>query len=118
MTGIPGMPRYAAAGCSIRPPARHRPAIRGGLRQAGDTVREGVRLVAANPLGPAVRRQLGIGRVLPLGGPADGSWITERAAAGALRAAVGAPAGLHLGSLRLTVADPGAAPAPVSRREP
>ncbi|ARF54716.1 hypothetical protein [Streptomyces gilvosporeus] len=68
--------------------------------------------MTANPLAPAVRRQLGIGRVLPLGGPADGSWITERAAAGALRAAVGAPAGLRLGSLRLTVADPGAAPAP------
>ncbi|AJT67922.3 hypothetical protein T261_6307 [Streptomyces lydicus] len=71
-----------------------------------------MRLVTANRLAPAVRQQLGIGRVLPLGGPADGSWITERAAAGALRAAVGAPAGARLGALRLAVADPGSAPEP------
>ncbi|PBC81692.1 hypothetical protein BX261_1573 [Streptomyces sp. 2321.6] len=61
--------------------------------------------MAANQWAQAVRVQLGIGRVLPLGGPGDGAWITEQAAAGALRAAAGTPAGVHLGSLRLSVAD-------------
>ncbi|WP_066932560.1 hypothetical protein [Streptomyces sp. NBRC 110611] len=69
--------------------------------------------MAANRLTQTVREQLGAGRVLPLGGPADGSWITERAAVGALRAAVGAPAGARIGRLRLSVADPGHAPEPV-----
>ncbi|MEU6332525.1 hypothetical protein ABZ851_35555 [Streptomyces sp. NPDC047049] len=68
--------------------------------------------MAANQWAQAVRVQLGIGRVLPLGGPADGAWITEQAAAGALRAAAGTPAGVHLGSLRLSVADPDRAPRP------
>ncbi|MFG2142003.1 hypothetical protein [Streptomyces sp. NPDC048650] len=64
--------------------------------------------MAGIELALAVRQQLGIGRVLPLGGPADGSWITERAAAAVLRAAVGTTAGMRLGALRLTVADPAA----------
>ncbi|MEW2549339.1 hypothetical protein AB0910_26810 [Streptomyces sp. NPDC047002] len=34
-----------------------------------------------------VRRRLGLGRLLPLGSAEDGSWLAERAAAGALRAA-------------------------------
>ncbi|MGW7490317.1 hypothetical protein [Streptomyces sp. NPDC054786] len=68
--------------------------------------------MAANQLAQTVRAQLGIGRVLPLGGPADGSWITERAAIGALRAAAGTPAGVRIGTLRLSVADPGHAPEP------
>ncbi|MFJ3953141.1 hypothetical protein ACIPXV_24420 [Streptomyces libani] len=68
--------------------------------------------MAVNHLAQTVRTQLGIGRVLPLGGPADGSWITEQAAAGALRAAAGTPAGVRIGALRLSVADPGHAPEP------
>ncbi|MEW1754490.1 hypothetical protein ACIQU1_34970 [Streptomyces angustmyceticus] len=68
--------------------------------------------MAANQWAQSVRAQLGIGRVLPLGGPADGSWITEQAAAGALRAAAGTPAGVRVGTLRLSVADPGRAPEP------
>lgn len=68
--------------------------------------------MAANELARAVRQQLGIGRVLPLGGPADGAWITEQAAAGALRAAVAAPADVRLGALRLSLADPENAPEP------
>ncbi|MFE1776582.1 hypothetical protein [Streptomyces sp. NPDC059008] len=68
--------------------------------------------MSANQLSQAVRQQLGIGRVLPLGGPADGSWITERAAAGALRAGAATPAGVRIGTLRLSVADPGHAPEP------
>ncbi|GES34483.1 hypothetical protein AB0G60_33125 [Streptomyces angustmyceticus] len=79
--------------------------------------------MAANQLAQSVRAQLGIGRVLPLGGPADGSWITERAAAGALRAAARTPAGVRIGTLRLSVADPGhatepAVPAPPSALPP
>ncbi|MFE1176461.1 hypothetical protein [Streptomyces sp. NPDC058773] len=68
--------------------------------------------MAVNQWAQAVRTQLGIGRVLPLGGPADGSWITEQAAAGALRAAAGTPAGVRIGALRLSVADPDHAPEP------
>ncbi|MFD5398201.1 hypothetical protein ACFWJW_28850 [Streptomyces sp. NPDC127097] len=68
--------------------------------------------MAVNQWAQTVRTQLGIGRLLPLGGPADGSWITEQAAAGALRASADTPAGVRLGSLRLSVADPGHAPEP------
>ncbi|MDX3517980.1 nucleopolyhedrovirus P10 family protein [Streptomyces scabiei] len=54
----------------------------------------------------AVRRQLGPGRVLPLGGPRDGAWITERAAESVLRRAAAGLRGLGLGTLRISVADP------------
>ncbi|MYT71124.1 MULTISPECIES: nucleopolyhedrovirus P10 family protein [unclassified Streptomyces] len=54
----------------------------------------------------AVRQQLGFGRLLPLGGPGDGAWITEVAAAGALRRSAAAVSGVRLGSLRLAPADP------------
>ncbi|MER6308105.1 hypothetical protein [Streptomyces sp. NPDC001657] len=68
--------------------------------------------MAAEQVAQTVRQQLRIGRVLPLGGPANGSWITEQAAAGALRAALGTRAGVRLGTLRLSVADPVHAPDP------
>ncbi|MEW1688189.1 hypothetical protein ACIQOF_06585 [Streptomyces sp. NPDC091265] len=61
----------------------------------------------------AVRQRLGLGRLLPLGGPADGAWISERAAVAVLRRAVrGSGAGPVLGELRIAVADPGSAPVP------
>ncbi|MGW1103539.1 hypothetical protein [Streptomyces sp. NPDC002540] len=61
----------------------------------------------------AVRRRLGPGRLIPLGGPADGAWISERAAVAVLRDAVGGPGpGAVLGELRIRVADPDGAPAP------
>ncbi|MEU8701116.1 hypothetical protein AB0C61_26375 [Streptomyces sp. NPDC048680] len=61
----------------------------------------------------AVRQRLGLGRLLPLGGPADGAWISERAAVAVLRRAVRGPgAGPVLGELRIAVADPGTAPDP------
>ncbi|MEU6017340.1 hypothetical protein ABZ826_25810 [Streptomyces sp. NPDC047515] len=61
----------------------------------------------------AVRQRLGPGRLLPLGGPADGAWISERAAVAVLRDAVGGPGpGPVLGELRIRVADPDGAPAP------
>ncbi|MFG3527659.1 hypothetical protein ACGF8B_13055 [Streptomyces sp. NPDC047917] len=57
----------------------------------------------------AVRQRLGLGRILPLGGPADGAWISERAAVAVLRRAVAGP-GPVLGELRISVADPDGAP--------
>ncbi|MEV0119933.1 nucleopolyhedrovirus P10 family protein [Streptomyces sp. NPDC050703] len=53
-----------------------------------------------------VRRQLGLGRVLPLGGPEDGTWVTEAAADGALRGAAREVSGVRLGTLRIALADP------------
>ncbi|QQC88616.1 nucleopolyhedrovirus P10 family protein [Streptomyces alfalfae] len=61
----------------------------------------------------AVRRQLGLGRVLPLGGPEDGTWVTEAAADGALRAAARDVSGVRLGTLRIAPADPEDTRAPV-----
>ncbi|QEV17408.1 hypothetical protein [Streptomyces alboniger] len=57
----------------------------------------------------AVRRQLGLGRVLPLGGARDGTWVTESAAGGALRHAARGVTGVRLGTLRIALADPGGA---------
>ncbi|MGW6027589.1 nucleopolyhedrovirus P10 family protein [Streptomyces sp. NPDC055099] len=71
----------------------------------------------------AVRRQLGLGRVLPLGGPGDGSWLTEACADGVLRHAAEGVSGVRLGTLRLALADPSraadpAVPAPPSALPP
>ncbi|MFF3912839.1 nucleopolyhedrovirus P10 family protein [Streptomyces sp. NPDC001852] len=61
-----------------------------------------------------VRRQVGLGRLLPLGGPLDGAWIAESAAAAVLeRAAAEGTPGVRVGTLRLAVADPEEAPEPV-----
>lgn len=60
-----------------------------------------------------VRHQLALGRILPLGGPSDGAWIAERAAEGVLRRAAGRTPGVRLGTLRITLADPGSARDPV-----
>ncbi|SHI28576.1 nucleopolyhedrovirus P10 family protein [Streptomyces sp. 3214.6] len=54
----------------------------------------------------AVRHQLGLGRLLPLGGPRDGAWIAEDAARTVLRRAVGGVAGVRLGALRIAAVDP------------
>ncbi|WP_031086101.1 hypothetical protein [Streptomyces sp. NRRL WC-3549] len=53
----------------------------------------------------AVRRRLGLGRLLPLGGADDGAWIAERAAEAVLREAA-ADTGSVLGRLRIAPADP------------
>ncbi|GAA1906317.1 hypothetical protein GCM10009837_32230 [Streptomyces durmitorensis] len=60
----------------------------------------------------AVRRQLGLGRVLPLGGPGDGSWLTEACANGVLRHTAERVSGVRLGGLRVALADPSKAYAP------
>ncbi|WP_405740718.1 hypothetical protein OG422_06470 [Streptomyces sp. NBC_01525] len=57
--------------------------------------------VAATEWAHRVRRELGTGRVLPLGAPADGCWITEEAAARVLRARATTLPGLRLGALRI-----------------
>lgn len=54
-----------------------------------------------------VRQQVGLGRLLPLGGARDGAWITEDAAAGVLRWAGDEVPGVRLGALRIAPADPG-----------
>ncbi|MEI5523197.1 nucleopolyhedrovirus P10 family protein [Streptomyces brasiliscabiei] len=53
----------------------------------------------------AVRQQLGLGRVLPLGGPHDGAWITEVAAEAVLRRGAASLRGVSLGVLRIAPAD-------------
>ncbi|MDG9692011.1 nucleopolyhedrovirus P10 family protein [Streptomyces sp. DH17] len=71
----------------------------------------------------AVREQLGLGRLLPLGGPRDGAWIAERAVREVLMAAAGAVAGVRTEGLRVAPADPGdagepAVPSPPSALPP
>ncbi|RSO46755.1 hypothetical protein DMH15_06840 [Streptomyces sp. WAC 06725] len=68
--------------------------------------------MAGDQLVTAVRQQLGLGRLLPLGGPADGAWVAERPAAGVLREAGDALPGLRVGMVRLSLAAPEAAPEP------
>jgi hypothetical protein len=60
----------------------------------------------------AVRRRLGLGRLLPLGGAADGAWLAERAAEAVLRRAAAEVPGVAPGRLRLALVDPDAAAAP------
>lgn len=60
----------------------------------------------------AVRRRLGLGRLLPLGGAADGAWLTEQAAEAVLRRAAAGVPGVAPGGMRLAPVDPGAADRP------
>ncbi|NUK05703.1 hypothetical protein [Streptomyces lunaelactis] len=60
----------------------------------------------------AVRRRLGLGRLLALGGAADGAWLTEQAADTVLRRAAAEVPGVALGRLRLALVDPESAAAP------
>ncbi|MEV0690179.1 nucleopolyhedrovirus P10 family protein [Streptomyces sp. NPDC050388] len=54
-----------------------------------------------------VRQQLGLGRLLPLGGARDGVWISEAAAGDALRRAVEQDEpGVRVDGLRIALADP------------
>lgn len=54
-------------------------------------------------LAKTVREQVALGRLLPLGEPSDAAWITESAAAGALRRAAGNVAGVRLGAVALAL---------------
>jgi hypothetical protein len=53
-----------------------------------------------------VRQQLGLGRLLPLGGPRDGAWISEEAARGVLRSAAADLRNVRLGAVRIGLARP------------
>ncbi|MFI6340018.1 nucleopolyhedrovirus P10 family protein [Streptomyces sp. NPDC050535] len=53
-----------------------------------------------------VRHRLGLGRLLSLGVPGDGAWITEVAAESVLRRAAAPVRGVRLGTLRIALADP------------
>ncbi|SEF12314.1 nucleopolyhedrovirus P10 family protein [Streptomyces sp. Ag109_O5-10] len=53
-----------------------------------------------------LRHLLGLGRLLPLGGPQDGAWLTESAADAVLRRAAAGVAGVRLGAVRIALADP------------
>ena len=71
----------------------------------------------------AVRHQLGLGRLLPLGDARDGAWIAERAVEAVLRRAAGDAPGVRLEALRVALADPAdtgspAVPAPPSALPP
>ncbi|MER6785804.1 hypothetical protein ABT330_14495 [Streptomyces sp. NPDC000658] len=63
-----------------------------------------------------VRSRLGLGRLLPLGGPHDGTWITEQAAVQALGRTAAEVPGVRLESLRIgsaplqPVSEPGVRP--------
>ncbi|MBK3578064.1 nucleopolyhedrovirus P10 family protein [Streptomyces sp. MBT65] len=54
----------------------------------------------------AVRQQLRLGRLLPLGDRRDGAWITERAAEAVLRGVAQHVRGVRLGALRIALTDP------------
>jgi hypothetical protein len=54
----------------------------------------------------AVRHHLGPGRLLPLGGPREGAWISEEAAHAVVRVAVEGLRDVRLGVLRTGLADP------------
>ncbi|MER6348382.1 nucleopolyhedrovirus P10 family protein [Streptomyces sp. NPDC001595] len=54
----------------------------------------------------AVREQLSLGRILPLGDASAGAWIAESAARAVLRGAAYEVAGVRPGVLRLALADP------------
>jgi hypothetical protein len=54
----------------------------------------------------AVRHQLRLGRLLPLGGARDGAWISEEAAGAVLRRAAEDLRGVRLGPVRIGLADP------------
>ncbi|MFE9395826.1 hypothetical protein [Streptomyces flavidovirens] len=72
--------------------------------------------MAPDGLTRAVRRRLGLGRLLPLGEASDGAWLAEKAADSVLRQAAAEVAGLgvgvSLGRLRIGLADPDAAAEP------
>lgn len=73
-------------------------------------------MTVAEELGRAVRRQLGLGRLLPLGTGEDSGWVAEESAVRVLRAGAARVPGVRLDRLRIAPADPAAAwpePAPV-----
>ncbi|POX47219.1 nucleopolyhedrovirus P10 family protein [Streptomyces sp. Ru71] len=60
-----------------------------------------------------VRQRLGLGRLLPLGGPLDGAWLAETAAREFLGRACADLPGVLLGGVRIGLADPADTAEPV-----
>ncbi|GFH35309.1 hypothetical protein SCWH03_15240 [Streptomyces pacificus] len=69
-------------------------------------------MTAAEGWADAVRARLRPGRLLPLGAPEDGAWLTEQAAEKVLRRAAKRVPGVLPGLLRVGLADPGSAGTP------
>ncbi|WAP55315.1 nucleopolyhedrovirus P10 family protein [Streptomyces sp. S465] len=69
-------------------------------------------MVVTDRLAQTVREQLRLGRLLPLGGPEDGSWITEHAASEVLGRAAHEVTDARLEALRIGPADPDTASTP------
>lgn len=69
--------------------------------------------MASDGWAQAVREQLGPGRLVPLGAPEDGAWITERAALSVLSHAALRVPGVRPGRMRVGPADPPVYEAPV-----
>ncbi|MFF4258152.1 nucleopolyhedrovirus P10 family protein [Streptomyces sp. NPDC001663] len=63
-------------------------------------------MTTADRWSQTVRHQLGLGRILPLGGARDGAWLAERAAETVLRRAAGGLRGVRLTEVRIALADP------------
>jgi hypothetical protein len=64
-------------------------------------------MVAMDRLARTVREQVALGRLLPLGGPDDAAWITERTAVAALREVCAALPGVRLGRVDVVTAPDG-----------
>jgi hypothetical protein len=62
--------------------------------------------MTADGVGDAVRGQVGLGRLLPLGAADDGLWLAERAAVGVLAGARDAVAGARLARLTVGLVTP------------
>ncbi|MFE2584230.1 hypothetical protein [Streptomyces sp. NPDC059378] len=60
----------------------------------------------------ATMRPIGLGRLLPLGRPEHGAWITESAACGVLSRAANGVSGIRVGTMRIRLVDPQAAAEP------
>lgn len=68
--------------------------------------------MASDTWAPTMRQQIGRGRLLPLGGPEDGAWITESAVGEVLSRAAHEASGARLGTVRVRLADPETAAEP------
>jgi hypothetical protein len=70
-------------------------------REGRTSLREGEGPVKTEAWTQATRHRFGLGRLLPLGGPGDGTWITEQAAVQALGRTASEIPGVRLESLRI-----------------
>ncbi|MGP3978783.1 hypothetical protein ACTWQF_33195 [Streptomyces sp. 8N114] len=68
--------------------------------------------MTAERLTQAVRQQLGLGRLLPLGEATDGAWVTEEAALAVLGRSVRPVPGVRLSAMRVELTTPRAAVEP------